>query len=358
MFFRAIFGRDLHPAGIWVSMPAMNASRETTKAEKVAPQERHLSLAGQRIAAPRPAPGLHLVATPLGNLEDITLRALKTLAGADAILAEDTRHTARLLERYGIRRPLQSYHEHSAPAVRERIIAQLQDGAALALVSDAGTPLISDPGVKLVRETIAAGVDVHAVPGPSAALAALAVSGLASERFLFAGFPPAKRAARRRFFEELKDMRATLVLFESPHRIAESLADMVAVFGPRPAALCRELTKLHEEILRAPLPGLAADMAARERVRGEITLVIAPPEEVPAAATQEDVEAALKEALQRLPAGRAAAEVARRFGLKKRDVYDRAVSLSGGGWKNAATDAKQAPEDDADAGETQRKADS
>ena len=310
-------------------------------AEPDTPSERTFLLAGQRIAAPRPAAGLHVVATPLGSLEDITIRALKVLAGADAILAEDTRHTARLLERYGIRRPLQSYHEHTAATVRERIVARLREGAALALVSDAGTPLVSDPGVKLVRDAIAAGVDVHTAPGPSAALAALTVSGLASERFLFAGFPPQKRVARRRFLEDLKNKRATLVLFESPHRVAESLADMADVFGPRPAALCRELTKLHEEVLRAPLPELAAKMAQRERVRGEITLVVAPPDEAPAAATEEDVEAALREALALMPAGKAAAVVAKRFGLKKREVYDLAVSLSGGDWKNATTDAKQ-----------------
>ena len=324
--------------------------RMTTRADRSS--DRAFLLAGQRIAAPRPAPGLHVVATPLGNLEDITIRALKVLAGADAILAEDTRHTARLLERHGIRRPLQSYHEHSPPAARQRIVARLREGAALALVSDAGTPLISDPGVKLVREAIAAGVDVHAVPGPSAALTALTVSGLASERFLFAGFPPQKKQARRRFLEELKEERATLVLFESPHRIAESLSDMAEVFGPRPAALCRELTKMHEEVLRAPLPDLAAMMAARERVRGEITLVIAPPDAAPAAASEDDLRAALAEALTRMPAGKAAAVVAKRFGLKKREVYDLAVSLSGGDWKNAATDAKQGH------GKEQRKADS
>ena len=294
-------------------------------------EERSFLLAGQRVSAPRPEPGLHVVATPVGNLEDITLRALKTLAGADAILAEDTRQTAKLLERYGIRRPLSAYHEHSAEAARERIIGQLKDGAALALVSDAGTPLVSDPGVKLVRAAIAEGIAVHAVPGPSAALAALTVSGLASERFLFAGFPPQKKHARRRFLEDLKDERATLVLFESPHRIAESLADMADILGPRPAALCRELTKLHEEVLRAPLPALAAEMAERERVRGEITLVIAPPEEGAREVPDEDVRAALKEALRRLPAGKAAAEVAKRLGMKKRDLYDLAVSLSRGG---------------------------
>ena len=295
--------------------------------------DRSFLLAGQRIAAPRPTAGLHVVATPVGNLEDITIRALKVLAGADAILAEDTRQTAKLLERYGIRRPLSAYHEHTSEAVRQRIIEQLKQGAALALVSDAGTPLVSDPGVKLVREAIAKGLSVHAAPGPSAALAALTVSGLASERFLFAGFPPQKKQARRRFLEELKDARATLVLFESPHRIAESLADMAAVFGPRPAALCRELTKLHEEVLRAPLPELAAEMARRARVRGEITLVIAPPEEggKARAATEEDVRAALEEALKGLPAGKAAALVAKRFGLKKSDLYDLAVSIARGG---------------------------
>ncbi len=294
--------------------------------------ERTFLLAGQRISAPRPAAGLHVVATPVGNLEDITIRALKVLAGADAILAEDTRQTAKLLERYGIRRPLSSYHEHSSETVRARFIERLKEGAVLALVSDAGTPLVSDPGVKLVRDAIAAGVPVHAVPGPSAALAALTVSGLASERFLFAGFPPQKKQARRRFLEELKDERATLVLFESPHRIAVSLADMAEVLGPRPAALCRELTKLHEEVLRAPLPELAAEMARRKRVRGEITLVIAPPaeDETGEAASEEAVRAALEEALKELPAGKAAAKVAKRFGLKKGDLYDLAVSISKG----------------------------
>ncbi len=293
--------------------------------------DRSFLLAGRRVAASRLEPGLHVVATPVGNLEDITIRALRVLAGADAILAEDTRQTAKLLERYSIRRPLSAYHEHSPDAARARIVDRLKEGAALALVSDAGTPLVSDPGVKLVRAVIAEGIPVHAVPGPSAALAALTASGLASERFLFAGFPPQKRQARRRFLEELKNERATLVLFESPHRISESLTDMAEILGPRPAALCRELTKLHEEVLRAPLPELAAEMAERERVRGEITLVIAPPAEEARKATAEDVRAALDEALQRLPAGRAAAEVARRFGMKKRDLYDLAVSIAKGG---------------------------
>ena len=286
-------------------------------------------LHGARIMPPPLAPGLHVVATPIGNLKDITLRALEALAAADAILAEDTRHSAKLLQHYGIHTPLQAYHEHNAEHMRPKVLQRLRAGAALALVSDAGTPLVSDPGVKLVRAVLDAGLPVHPLPGPSAALAALVASGLMSERCLFAGFPPAKRQARRRFLAELAAEHATIVLFESPHRVVESLRDMAAAFGPeRMAALCRELTKVHEEVIRAPLADLAAELAARERVRGEITLVIAPPERELAKATDETVRAALIGALRHLPAGRAAADVARRFGLKKRDLYDLAVRLS------------------------------
>ncbi len=286
-------------------------------------------LAGQRVPTPRAQAGLHVVATPIGNLEDITIRALKTLAGSDAILAEDTRQTAKLLARYGISRPLLAYHDHSGEQVREKLLARLRDGAALALVSDAGTPLVSDPGVKLLRAALDEGLPVHAEPGPSAALAALVLSGLASQRFLFAGFPPAKQQARRRWLEELRDIPATLVLFESPHRVISTLRDMADVFGPRRAAVCREISKLHEEVIRATLPELAGELAGRERIRGEITLVIAAPDT--AAGEQADaarVEQELRDALAHMPPSRAAAEVARRFGLKKREVYDLAVKLA------------------------------
>ncbi len=255
--------------------------------------------------------GLYLVATPIGNLGDMTLRGLWTLAGADVVLCEDTRHTRRLLEHFGITAKLAAYHEHNAARMRPRLLEMLAAGKALALVSDAGMPVVSDPGMKLAKEAAAAGHMVTSVPGPSAALAALAVSGLASERFLFAGFAPSKAAARRRWLEELKDIPATLVLFEAPHRIAAALADMADILGPRPAALCRELTKLHEEVLRLPLDGLAREVAARERVRGEITLVIGPPEEKQAG--EKEIESALVAALEEMPAGKAAAAVARRL---------------------------------------------
>ena len=304
----------------------MNASGASGESQEV---NRGYSVAGGRAIAPPLAPGLHVVATPIGNLKDITLRALETLAAADTILAEDTRQTAKLLQRYAIRTPLKPYHEHNAEAMRPRLLERLRAGAALALVSDAGTPLVSDPGVKLVRDALDAGVAVHPVPGPSAALAALVASGLMGERFLFAGFPPSKRQARRRFLQDLADENATIVLFESPHRVRDTLNDMVDIFGPRrEAAACRELTKLHEEVLRGPLADLAHQLAARQRVRGEFTLVVAPPVKRPAQASDEAVRAALAEALEHQPAGKAAAQVARRFGLKKRALYDLAVRLS------------------------------
>ncbi len=298
--------------------------------------QRHFLLAGQRIAAPRAAAGLHVVATPIGNLGDITLRALQTLAGADVIVAEDTRHTGRLLQHFGIRRPMVAYHEHNAARMRPRLLARLSAGEALALVSDAGTPVVSDPGMKLVRTAIEAGHAVHAVPGPSAAVAALSVSGLPSNQFLFAGFPPPKRAARQRWLKDLAGVSATLILYESPHRLAESISDMAAILGPREAMVARELTKLHEELLRGTLPELAAGMAAREHIRGEITLVIGPPVAVKGTAAGENreeaaaLETALKDALETLPVSRAAKEIAQRFGRPRREVYELALHLKKG----------------------------
>ena len=289
------------------------------------PRERIYHIGGEPLRAPPLEKGLHLVATPIGNLADITLRALQALAGADAILAEDTRHSARLLKEYGIRQKLIAYHDHNAQRMRPRILRMLAEGAALALISDAGMPVVSDPGMKLAREAARAGAAVHVVPGPSAALAALAVSGLASDRFLFAGFPPAKPSARRRWLEGLAGEQATLILFESPHRVVETLGEMAEILGPRPAALCRELTKLHEEVIRLPLPALAEEVTARGGVKGEITLVVEGAGEQPAA--REDVEQALRAALREMPPGRAAASVARRFGLSRREVHDLAMKL-------------------------------
>src|SRR5579863_3642322 len=222
-------------------------------------------------------PGLHIVATPIGNLGDITLRALATLAGADAIACEDTRVTHKLLERYGIVRPLTPYHEHNAAKARPMLLRRLTEGAAIALVSDAGTPLISDPGYKLVRAAQDAGHRVTALPGASAVMAALAVAGLPTDQFLFAGFLPPKEAARGARIAALARIPATLVLFETGPRLAATLADLAhGLGGQREAALCRELTKLHEEIRRGELARMA-ETYADQPPRGEIVLVIAPP---------------------------------------------------------------------------------
>ena len=275
------------------------------------------------------APGLYVVATPIGNLRDITLRALDVLAACDLVLAEDTRITAKLLSAFGLSKKLERYDEHGAERTRPKALAALAEGARVALVSDAGTPLVSDPGYRLVREAAEAGHLVHPIPGASALLAGLSAAGLPSDRFLFAGFPPPKSAARRSFLEELAGVRATLVFFEGGSRLAASLADMAAVLGPgREAAVCRELTKLYETIVRGPLADLAADPQF-EAPRGEIVVLVGPGRE--AEGTAADADAALAEALGRLKPADAAAEVARALGLNRRDLYRRALALKGQG---------------------------
>jgi 16S rRNA (cytidine1402-2'-O)-methyltransferase len=271
------------------------------------------------------APGLYLVATPIGHLGDITLRALAVLATADVVCCEDTRHTLKLLNRYGIARPLRTYHEHNAEAERPRLLRDLADGRSVGLVSDAGTPLISDPGYKLVRAALDAGHAVWSVPGPSAVLAALGTAGLASDTFLFGGFLPAKQAARRSRIAELAQVSATLVFFESPERVASALADLAEQLGPRPAALVRELTKLHEEVRRAPLPELARTVATTP-VKGECVIVIGPPAAA-AEASEPDVRAALSEALGRSSMRDAVREVTDRFGWPRKRVYDLAIAI-------------------------------
>src|SRR5215470_10349058 len=233
-------------------------------------------LAGQAVPAPPLPRGLYIVATPIGHLGDVTLRALETLAAADLIACEDTRVTARLLERYGIRTPLTPYHDHNAETARPKILARIRDGAAVALVSDAGTPLVSDPGYRLVRAVLDMGAAVTAVPGASAVLAALGVAGLPTDRFFFEGFLPPKDAARRARIAELARIPATLVLFETGPRIAATLADLAEGLGDRDAAICRELTKLHEEVRRGALAALAAHYAAGGETRGEFVVVVAP----------------------------------------------------------------------------------
>jgi len=218
--------------------------------------------------------GLYLVATPIGNLGDMTLRGLATLARADAVYCEDTRHSRTLLAHYSISQPLRPYHEHNAERERPRILAELAMGKSVALISDAGTPLVSDPGYKLVRACLDAGHPVTSLPGPSALLAALGSAGLATDTFLFAGFLPAKRGARRARLAEVLAVPATLVFFEAPSRLAESLGDMAAVMGPRQAAVARELTKIHEEFVRGTLPELHAEFAGRPSIKGEIVIVV------------------------------------------------------------------------------------
>jgi 16S rRNA (cytidine1402-2'-O)-methyltransferase len=289
-------------------------------------RSRRYLLDGKPIDVERAVPGLHIVATPIGNLGDITLRALETLAGADLIACEDTRVTRKLLDRYGIATPLTPYHDHNAAKARPALLRRLAADAALALVSDAGTPLISDPGFKLVRAAAAAGHKVTTLPGPSALLAALTVAGLPTDQFFFAGFLPPKQAARRDRIAELARMPATLVLYESGPRLAATLADLAAGLGQREAALCRELTKLHEEIRRGDIETLAQGCAGKE-LRGEIVVVVAPPAAA-IAPSAEDTEMLLRQALARVSLKDAVAEVAAATGQPRRQVYQRALALA------------------------------
>jgi 16S rRNA (cytidine1402-2'-O)-methyltransferase len=285
-------------------------------------------LSGQVIEAKPLLPGLYLVATPIGNLGDITLRGLETLAAADLIACEDSRITHRLLERYGIATPLSPYHDHNAAAARPKILRRLAENAAVALVSDAGTPLISDPGYKLVREAQAAGHTVTSVPGPSSVLAALGAAGLPTDRFFFEGFLPSKQTARRARIGELANVPATLVLFEAGPRVAATLADLVVGLADRDAAICRELTKLHEEIRRGDLSALATAYAEGAETRGEFVIVIAPPAADAAVPSTEDVDGLLRQALSRASLKDAVSAVAEATGLARRELYQRALALS------------------------------
>jgi 16S rRNA (cytidine1402-2'-O)-methyltransferase len=282
-------------------------------------------LHGHSFAAEGIAPGLHIVSTPIGNLGDITLRALATLAAADLIACEDTRVTRKLIDRYVIATPLTPYHDHNAAAARPKLLQRLADGAAIALVSDAGTPLLSDPGFKLVRAAQEAGHSVTALPGASAPLAALVVAGLPTDEFFFAGFLPAKQAARRARIEDLATIPATLVLFETAPRIAAALGDLAAGLGHREAAVCRELTKLHEEVRRGDLATLAQSFGEAD-TRGEIVVVIAPPAAAPPADIS-DADPLLRAALPRASLKDAVSEVAQATGLPRREIYRRALAL-------------------------------
>jgi 16S rRNA (cytidine1402-2'-O)-methyltransferase len=271
------------------------------------------------------ARGLHIVATPIGNLGDLSARAADTLRGADLVLVEDTRVTAKLLSHIGARVPMRRYDDHATESDRESVLASLAD-KAVALVSDAGTPLISDPGYKLVRAARAAGHAVHSIPGPCAAVAALTLAGLPTDRFLFLGFLPAKGKARTDAIREVAQVRATLLLYESGPRLGAALASLAEQLGDRQAAVAREITKLHEECVTGTL-GELARRYSEAPPRGEIVIVVGPPPEA-AAATDADLDAALGDALGRLSPSRAAAEVAEQLGLPRKRVYARALELS------------------------------
>ena len=300
--------------------------RASTPAPPDPPAPRSYSLGGTVVPAHARDPGLYVVATPIGNLGDITLRALEVLAGADLIACEDTRVTRKLTERYGIKTPLTAYHDHNAETARPQLLARIAAGAAVALVSDAGTPLISDPGFKLVREARAAGHTVTALPGASAVLAALASVGLPTDRFFFEGFLPAKAGARASRIAELKTVPATLVLYETGPRLGDALAALAEGLGPREAAICRELTKLHEEVRHGDLAQLARRYAEGGETRGEFVIVVAPPSADEAQADK--VDEMLRGALTRVSVKDAVGEVALATGRPRREVYQRALELA------------------------------
>ncbi len=263
--------------------------------------------------------GLYLVATPIGNLGDVTLRALSVLARADIVLCEDTRHSRTLLQHFGIATRTRPYHEHNAARERPRALHDLEAGRRIALISDAGTPLISDPGWKLVREALDAGHRVEALPGASSALAALMLAGLPTDAFFFAGFLPPRSAARRARLVELKSVPGTLIFFEAPARVPETLADLAAVLGDRPAAIARELTKRFEEVRRGRLALLAAGLH-EEAIKGEVVIVVGPPQQ--GEVSDADISARLETALSQMSLRDAAKVVAEALGVPKSRVYD------------------------------------
>ena len=271
-------------------------------------------------------PALYLVATPIGNLADISLRALAILARADLIAAEDTRHSKKLLSHFGLRGGLTPYHEHNAEKERPRLLARIRAGQSVALISDAGTPLVSDPGYKLVREALDDGLTVLSIPGPSASLAALTSSGLPTDTFLFAGFLPPKSGARRARLETLKSAPATLILFESASRLVKSLADMADLLGPREAAVAKELTKLHESVTRGRLDRLAAEFSG-ETLKGEFVVVVAPPAADQGEPSDEMIEEQLVKALKLDSFRDAVRSVAEVLNISRARVYELGLKL-------------------------------
>jgi len=275
-------------------------------------------------------PGLYVVATPIGNLADISSRARHVLANVDMIACEDTRVTAKLLTAVLIKKPLLPYHEHNGAHQRPKLLAAISEGKSVALVSDAGTPLISDPGFKLVAEAQDAGFYVSAIPGPCAAIDALSLAGLPTDRFLFMGFPPVKTKARQDWFSAEENTHASLVFYESAKRLPDCLADAYASLGPRPAAICRELTKKFEEVRRGTLEELSAHYAEAGAPKGEVVVVIGGPDNKKSSSTTEfDMEKLLKVSREHMSVKSAAACVAELTGERKKDIYNKALELSG-----------------------------
>ena len=269
-------------------------------------------------------PGLYVTATPIGNLADITYRAVDVLKAADLILCEDTRQTAKLCAAYGIKTPRSAYQDHNAERIRPEILNKLKDGAAICLVSDAGTPLIADPGYKLVRDAREAGVEVFPIPGPSALIAALSASGAPSDRFAFGGFPPVKKGAREKFFNSFANASGTLIFYETGNRLAESLGAMADVLGDREAIVARELTKIHEEFLRDDLSALASRYS-NEPPKGEIVVLVFPKSET--ATADADIDAFLENALSAMSVKEAASAAAKKLNIPRRLAYERALAL-------------------------------
>jgi len=289
----------------------------------------------QHTGTSKPPAGLYIVSTPIGHADDITLRALDILSNVDLVACEDTRHSGKLFSRHGINTRRIAYHEHNGARVRPGILRKLKNGAAIALVSDAGTPLVSDPGFKLVSEAITTGISVIPVPGPSAPLAALVSSGLPTDRFFFAGFIPSSSAGRKKIFQELADIKASLIFLESPRRLASTLEAMADVLGSREAVIARELTKLHETILRGSVPELASNCRNKANVgvfpRGEIVIVLGPPPKNQSMHVGEsnpkETDKLLRTALQNMGTKDAARSVAELTGMNRRELYTRALEL-------------------------------
>ncbi len=291
--------------------------------------EKTYHIGAQPILATSLEAGLYLVSTPIGNLGDMTLRSLNALAMADVIYCEDTRVTPRLLERFGIKNKLKPYHDHNSDGAGASIIAAIQQGQIITLVSDAGTPLISDPGFPLVRDCVAAGLKVEALPGASALLPALQLSGLPTDRFTFLGFLPQKKNERLKVLANIDDRSETVALYESPHRILEALADIQNVMGERPLSVSREITKMHEETIRGSAQSIASVLAAKPSIKGEFVIIIGAQDKSPEALTEDDITKAIEAALLDHTSGKAASLVSKKLGLPRDDIYARILALKG-----------------------------